>query len=100
MGGKIAFSGIPNQGEQNQKWSPTKGNKIRSGSLTPTFSGAQRRAEMLRHPCLLSVPEHGFKKGPHRANGKQWKKAPHGGPRWFRITLQPTFLKRKKKRGS
>ena len=32
-----AFSGIPNKGEQNQKWSQTKGNKIRSGSLTPTF---------------------------------------------------------------
>ena len=40
MGGKIAFLGIPNKREQNQKWSPTKGNKIRSGCLTPTFSGA------------------------------------------------------------
>ena len=32
-GGTPAFSGVPNakRGEQNQKWSPTKGNKIRSG---------------------------------------------------------------------
>ena len=39
-----AFSGIPNvkRGEQNQKWSPTEGNKIRSGYLTPAFSGAQK----------------------------------------------------------
>ena len=75
----LAFLGIPNakHGEQNQKWlphprilggpkedriatshldswgSPTKGNKIRSGCLTPAFSGAQKRAEMLRHPCIL-----------------------------------------------
>ena len=27
----------------------TKGDKIRSGGLTPAFSGAQKRAEMLRH---------------------------------------------------
>ena len=42
-----AFSGIPNakRGEQNQKWSSTKGNKIRSGYLTPAFPGAQKRAE-------------------------------------------------------
>ena len=44
-----AFSGVPNtkRREQNQKWSPTKGNKIRSGYLTPAFSGAQKRTEML-----------------------------------------------------
>ena len=29
-------------------------------------------------PVFLGVPEHGFKKGPHRASGK---KASHGGPR-------------------
>ena len=54
------FSGIPNgeRGEQNQKWSPTKGNKIRSGYLSPAFSGAQKRAEMLRHACILGDPQH------------------------------------------
>ena len=31
----------------------TKGNKIRSDYLTYAFSGAQKRAEMLRHPCIL-----------------------------------------------
>ena len=37
----LAFSGIPNalRGEQNEKWSPTKGNKIRSGRLTPAVWG-------------------------------------------------------------
>ena len=50
-----AFSGIPNakRREQNQKWSPTKGNKIRTGCLSLAFSGAQKRVEMLRHPCIL-----------------------------------------------
>ena len=40
-----AFSGILNakRGEQNQKWSSTKANKIRSGYLTPPFSGTQKR---------------------------------------------------------
>ena len=37
--------------------SPTKGNKIRSGYLTPAFFGAQNRAEMLRHPCILGGPQ-------------------------------------------
>ena len=68
-------------GEQHQKWlphpcllggpkeggnamsplhsrgSPTKGNKIRSGYLTSAFLGAQKRAEMLRHPCILVDPQ-------------------------------------------
>ena len=71
------FSGIPNtkHGQQNQKWSPTKGNKIRSGCLTPAFSGAQKRAEMLHHPCILRSPRTGFKKGLHKASGKKPLKA-------------------------
>ena len=71
-----AFSGVPNtkRVEQNQKWSPAKGNKIRNGCLTPAFLGAQKRVEMLRNPAFLGVPEHGFKKGPHQASGKK----PHG----------------------
>ena len=51
---------------------------------------------MLCHPCLLGVPRTWVQKGPSLG---QWKKAPHGGPRWFRVTLQPTFLKREKKEG-
>ena len=62
MGGKIAFSGIPNKWEQNQKCSPTKGNKIRSGCLTLAFSGAQKRAEMLCRPSILGDPQHRGKK--------------------------------------
>ena len=79
MGGKKAFSRIPNKGEQKQKFSPTKGNKIRSGCLTPTFSGAQKMAEVLRHPRVLGVH--------YRRGGKQkwpapgsWKMSHSGGP--------------------
>ena len=52
MGGKSAFSVILNKGEENQKCSPTKGNKFRSCCL----SGAQKRGEMLHHPCILRKP--------------------------------------------
>ena len=72
---------FPNKGEQNQKWLPhpcllggpkeggnamsppllgdpqTKGDKIRSGSLTHAFSGAHKWAEMLHHPCILGIPK-------------------------------------------
>ena len=36
---------------------PRAGSKIRSGCLTPTFPGDQKRAEMLRHPCILGGPQ-------------------------------------------
>ena len=36
---------------------PSAGNKIRSGYLTPTFAGVQKRAEMLHHPCILGGPQ-------------------------------------------
>ena len=41
-----AFSGIPK----------TKGDKIKSGYHNPAFSGAPKRAETLRHPCILGAP--------------------------------------------
>ena len=52
-----AFSGVPNakRREENQKCFPTKGFTNRSGCLTPAFSGAEKRAEMLRHPYILRV---------------------------------------------
>ena len=79
----LAFSGIPNKGEQKQKWmphpcllgdpkeggnatsplqsqgspKPSAGNKIRNGCLTSALSEAQKRAEMLRHPCILGYPQ-------------------------------------------
>ena len=34
----------------------TKGDKIRSGCLTPAFSGAQKRVEVVRNPCILGGP--------------------------------------------
>ena len=76
-----AFSGVLNKGEGNQKWlphpcllggpkeggnamsplhsrgSPTKGNKIKSGPLTLAFSGAPKRAEMLRKAYVLEDPQ-------------------------------------------
>ena len=53
-----ALSGIPNarRGEKNRKSSGTRGTKIRSGCLNPAFLGAQKRAELLRHPCILWDP--------------------------------------------
>ena len=55
-----AFSGLPKakRGEQNQKWSPTKGSKIKRRRLTPVCSGAQKRVEMQRHPYILGDPQH------------------------------------------
>ena len=34
-----------------------RGSKIRTGCLTPTFSGAQKRAEMLHQPCIVRGPQ-------------------------------------------
>ena len=50
----MAFSGIPNKGEQKQKCSSTKENKIRSSCLTPTFLGAQR-VRTITSPVRLLV---------------------------------------------
>ena len=62
-----AFSGIPKTGY-----------KFKSDYLTPAFLGAQKRAELLRNPCVLGGPQKGIQKEPSPG---QWKKAPHGGPR-------------------
>ena len=52
------FLRVPNatHGEQHRKRSPTKGSKTKSGCLNPAFSGAHKRLEMLRHPCILGGP--------------------------------------------
>ena len=42
---------------QHSQGSQTNGKKIRSGYLTPAFSGAQKRAEFLRNPCILRDPK-------------------------------------------
>ena len=47
----------PNKGKQNQKWSPTERNEIRSGYLPLAFSRAQKRVKMLRQPCILGGPQ-------------------------------------------
>ena len=56
-----AFSGIPNA---------KRGEKIRSGYLTPAFAGAQKRAELLRNPCILGDPQ-------RQARGQNQKWLPH-----------------------
>ena len=46
------------QGVRCLLWDPqSKGDKINSGYLTPDFSGAPKRAEMLHHPCILRDPQ-------------------------------------------
>ena len=65
----MAFSGIPNKGEQKQKCSPTKGNKIRSGCLTPTFPGGPKEGGSATSPPRSRGPlQKGS--GPRRAPGK------------------------------
>ena len=79
----LAFSGVTNKGEQKQNWlpqpclpegpkvggsapttlhsrgSPTKRTKIRIGSLSHAFSGAQKWAELLRHPAFSGGQNNG-----------------------------------------
>ena len=64
-----AFSGVPNA---------KRGEKIRSGCLTPTFSRAQSGAEVLRNPCILRGPQH-----QERGENQKWLPHPYllGGPK-------------------
>ena len=83
----LAFLMIPSakRGEQNQTWSPTRGKKIRSGCLAPAFLGAQKRAEMLRHPCILGDPQ-------RQARGAKIQKwSPTKGTKITSGCLTPTF---------
>ena len=56
-----AFSGVPNA----KHW-----DKIRSGYLSPAFSGAQKRANLLPNPCILGGPQ-------RQARGQNQKWLPH-----------------------
>ena len=62
-----AFSGVPNAKRED---------KIRSGHLTRAFSGAQKRAELLRNPCILGGAL-------RQARGQNWPLNPclPGGPK-------------------
>ena len=67
---------VPNLTKQQKEiWflrdHPAKRDKFRSGYLTPTFLGAQKRAEVLRQPCILGGPQ-------RQAQGKN-QKWPTGG---------------------
>ena len=56
-----AFTGIPKAKREE---------KIRSGYLTFAFSGAQKKAELLRNPCILGDPQ-------RQARGQNQKWLPH-----------------------
>ena len=45
-----AFSVVPND---------KRGDEIRSGCLTPAFSGARKMPELLCNPCILGNPRQG-----------------------------------------
>ena len=73
------------QGAKNVQWSQTKGKKLRIGCLTPAFSGAQKRAEMLCRPCILGDPQ-------HQARGAKNQKWSHTeGNKIRRGYLTPAF---------
>ena len=82
-------SPTPRAGSKIGSAPPKKGNKIRSGCLTPAFSGAQRRAKMLHLPSILGGPQRqawGPKSEVHPNKGEQNQKClPHpcllGGPK-------------------
>ena len=63
---EVAASPLPSQGPKRGRkcyvtpafWgSSTNGCKISTGCLKPAFSGAQRRAKMRCHPCILGDPQ-------------------------------------------
>ena len=64
-----AFSGIPNAkcGEQNQKWSPTKRNKIRNGCHTLAFLRPIKRRKCYVTPASSGIPD--AKRGGARSEG-------------------------------
>ena len=64
-----AFSGIPNakRGEGNQKRSPTKGNKIRSGRLTLPSRGPKRGQK-----CYVTLESSGFPNANHGEQNQKW----------------------------
>ena len=82
-----AFSGVPNakRGKENQKWSPTKGNKIGGGCLTPAFSRGPKRVQMLRHPCIVGGPQ-------RQARGGKLEVVPNKGEQNWKWLPRPCLL--------
>ena len=64
-----AISGIPNKAEQNQKWSPTKGNKYRSGCLILPSRWPKRGRKCYITPPLSGIPN--AKRGELNQDGPQ-----------------------------
>ena len=110
-----AFSGVPNKdnnkAERNQNWlpqswllgspkvgasatsslhsrgSPTKGSKIRIGCLSHAFSGAQKWAEVLCHPCIQGGPQQRGTKS-ERAASTMPSRGPKSGRNYY---ITPAF---------
>ena len=75
--------------------SPTMGDKIRSGCPTLAFSGAQKRAEMLCHPCILGDPQ---TKGDKIRSGSLTP-AFSGAHKWVEMLCHPCILGDPQKKG-
>ena len=77
-----AFSGVPNS---------KRGEKITIGCLTPAFSGAHKRAEVLCNPYILGGPQ-------RQARVEDQKWVPHpcflggGGHKWVEVLRNPCIL--------
>ena len=68
-------------------------NKIRSGCLALAFSGAQKRAEMLRHPCILGDPQ-------RQARGAKSEVVPNKGEQNQEWLPHPCLLRGPKEGGN
>ena len=113
----LAFAGIPDKGKQHLKWLPhphllrgpkvgrnatsrlhsrgsaTKGNKIRSGCLTPAFSGDEKRADLGHHLCILGDSQ-------RQAGGAKCEVAPQKGEQNHNCPPHPCLLGGRKESGN
>ena len=82
--------------QTHSRGSPTKGNKIRSkirsGRLTPAFSRAQKRAEMLRHPYILGGPQQRGTKSEVKLEVATSPLPSHGPKKGRKCYITPAFL--------
>ena len=80
----IAFLGVPNKGDKN-----------RSGYFTSVFSGAGKRAEVLRNACILGGPQ-------LQGQNQKWLPYPFppGGPKEGGIATYPLHTRGSPSRGT
>ena len=78
----------------HSRGSPTKEDNIRIGYLNLAFSGAQKRAEMLHHPCILGGPQ---QRGQNQSGPKRGRKC-YVTPAFSAVPNKKDKSKRAKKR--